>query len=80
MRLEVDEVLACDERAIAMRVTWRGTAVDGGGQLDYPLGLVIVVEDGRAISHDQYDHDDTDAILARFAELSGPSRSVAAMD
>ena len=71
LRFEIDEVLACDELGIAVRGAWCGTAVDGGGELAIPVGIVMLIEDGRMVSHDFYDHDDREAMLARFAELGG---------
>ncbi len=65
------EVLACDERVIAMRQTWRGHAADGGGELEVRLGVVNLVEDGVLVSADQYEYDDDATILARYAELGG---------
>jgi ketosteroid isomerase-like protein len=67
---EVDEVLACDERAIAFRCRWRGAGTDGVGSYEIRIGYVDVIEDGLRSSTDQYEHDDTDAMLARFAELT----------
>jgi class 3 adenylate cyclase/ketosteroid isomerase-like protein/tetratricopeptide (TPR) repeat protein len=72
-RLEIDEVLACNERVIAVRVGFRGHMIDGSGDFADLVGWVTVVEDGRALSTDQYDHDDDAAMLARFAELGGPA-------
>ena len=43
---EVDEVLACDERVIALRCTLRFLNREGGGRSEVPLGLVAVIEDG----------------------------------
>jgi tetratricopeptide (TPR) repeat protein/ketosteroid isomerase-like protein len=71
VRLEVDEVLARDDRVIAMRMTVYATTLDGGGRFDRPLGIVSVVDNGRILRHDQYDHDDTEAMLTRYAELGG---------
>ncbi len=71
VRLEIDEVLACDERVIAMRVAYRGHAADGSGYAEYPVGYAAVVEAGISVSIDQYDHDDDRAMIARYAELGG---------
>ena len=54
MRIEMDEVLACDERVIAMRATVRGTTPHGQ-HFEVPLGLVDVVENGLFVSADRYD-------------------------
>jgi ketosteroid isomerase-like protein len=71
VHLEIDEVLACDDRVIAMRLTVHGTNLDCGTRFDRPLGIVSVIEDGRMVRHDQYDHHDTNAMLARYAQLGG---------
>ena len=71
VRVEVDDVLACDERVIALRVTSRGTASEGGGEFELPLGIVEVIEAGRWKSADFYEHDDDAAMVARYAELGG---------
>jgi class 3 adenylate cyclase/ketosteroid isomerase-like protein len=77
-RMEVDEVLACDDRVIAMRTRVHGTNVDGGARIDRPLGIVSVVENGRIVRHDQYDHRDTKAMLARYAKLGGKRKRLRA--
>jgi ketosteroid isomerase-like protein len=70
---EVEEVLACDPRVIAYRFSWRGIASDvsGGGEFQTSVGQVCVIEDGLWQSCDQYDTDDREAMLARYAELGG---------
>lgn len=70
LRIDVDEVLACDESVIALRMTYLGSSRDGGGQVALPVGLVSVIEAGRCVIAEQYDHDDCVAMLARFNELS----------
>jgi tetratricopeptide (TPR) repeat protein len=69
-RVEFNEVLACDERVIALRMTWRGHSRDGGGELALLYAAVVVVEDGLATSVDLYEHDDREGMLERFEELS----------
>jgi class 3 adenylate cyclase/ketosteroid isomerase-like protein/tetratricopeptide (TPR) repeat protein len=71
LRVDIDEVLACDARVIALRIAYRGTAADTGGPLEVPLGVVSVVKDGRMLGADNYPYDDDGAILARYAELGG---------
>ncbi len=71
LRHEVDEVLACDERVLATRVTWTGHAADGDGELSYAVSGVWVIEGGRLLSIDMYDYDDDAAVLARYADLGG---------
>ncbi len=68
---QIDEVVACDDRAIAVRITWRGTSTEGGGEFALQTGDVGVAESGRSVSQDVFDHADTDAMLARYAELGG---------
>ncbi len=72
--LEVDEVLACDDRVIAARTAWRGIVPDGGGPLELPVGLVILTHEGRALSWEQFEPDDREQMLARFAKLSEQQR------
>ena len=68
---EIDEVLACDDRVIAVTVTWRGIAADTGGAFALPVGNVSVIEAGHNVSQEQFDPGDRDALLARYAELGG---------
>ena len=70
LRIEMEEVLACDERVIAMRATVRGTSPDGQ-PFEVPLGLVDVIEDGLFVSADRYDAENRAAMLARYTELGG---------
>ncbi len=70
-RFEIDEVLACDEQVIAYRMAWRGTALDGGGRFESPVGFVCVIEDGNERSADLYDPEDGQGMIARYAELGG---------
>jgi ketosteroid isomerase-like protein len=70
-RIELEEVLACDERVTVMRQTWRGHAADGGGEMAVPLGFVNVIEQGRMRSTELYHPDDRKAMIARYAELGG---------
>jgi ketosteroid isomerase-like protein len=71
IRMEVDEVLAVGESAIAMRLRWVGTMVDGGGPFSMEVGQVVAVAEDRITSIDQFDPSDRDAMLARFAALTG---------
>ncbi len=69
--VEWAEVLACDERVMAMRATWSGTANEGGGAFELPFGVVTVVEEGRRVSDDFYAAEDRQAMIARYAGLGG---------
>lgn len=68
-RIELDELLACDERTIAMLAAVRGTAPDTGA-FEVAFGTVNVVDAGRFIRIELYDPDGTDAVLARYQELA----------
>ncbi len=77
--LDVDEVLACDDRTIAARITWSGTASEafGGGDWSFPLGVVVLMDGDQAVRFDQYEATDTEAMLTRYTELSsgvGPAQ------
>ena len=74
VRLEIDEMLACDDRVSALRMTYRGVGVKAG-ELEYPLGCVFVIEDKRIVSQDMYEAEDREAMLARYAELTSGPRS-----
>ncbi len=71
IRQELDEVLASDDRLVAAAVTFRGTGADGGGEFELRMGYVTAFEDGLIISSDFYDHDDRQALMARYRELGG---------
>ncbi len=75
MTMHIDDVLACDERVIALRVRYQGHSIDGSGEFAIPVGYVTIVEDGLAVRTDMYEVDDVQAILARFAELTGEAPS-----
>lgn len=72
--VEVDEVLACDERVIAMWTTTRGLGMDSAGRFELCLGAVVRCANGLIAFWDQYDHDDRAAMLACFAELASSER------
>jgi ketosteroid isomerase-like protein len=71
LHVEVHDVLACDDRVIAMRIAWVGSSLEGGGKLELPVGVVCAIEGGQFTTYDQYEPDDTEAMVARYAELSG---------
>jgi len=75
LRLEVDDVIACDEHVIAMRYTWRGHGLKAG-EVALSVGAVTVIEDGLWVSLDLYEPDDDQAMLARYAELGGHTRTL----
>ncbi len=70
VRFAIDEVLACDDRVVAIRASYRGQGPGGRGQFAFVAGFVTVVEGGHSIQVDQYEYDDDDAMLARYAELT----------
>jgi SnoaL-like domain len=69
-RFTIDEVLACDERVLAMRASYHGHGPGGRGEFAYVAGFVAVVEDGHSVYTEQYEYDDDAAMLARYAELT----------
>jgi ketosteroid isomerase-like protein len=71
VRLEPDEVLACDDRVVALRGAFRGQAIDGGGPFELPLGSVVVFEDGMFKRIEQFEAEDREGMLARYRELGG---------
>lgn len=70
VRFAIDDVLACDERVIAMRASYHGQALGGRGEFAFLAGFVTAVEDGHSLHVDQYEYDDDAAMLARYAELT----------
>jgi hypothetical protein len=71
VRCEAEEVLACDgERVIAVRAAWRSGGTRTAGPWEIPVAYVTVFEDGLVKSHDLYETDEVDAILARYRELT----------
>jgi hypothetical protein len=75
VRAMIDEVIACDEHVSAILLRYVGSAAEGGGAIEIPVGYVSVFAEGRAIRGEQFDPSDRDAMLARYAELGG-GRSV----
>jgi len=75
LRVDVEAVLAADERVIAVRGVYRGTSSDGGGRFELPFVVVTVVEGGLIQSTEIYAHEEQEAALARFEELRGRSAS-----
>lgn len=70
VRFAIDDVLACDERVIAMRASYRGQGPGGRGEFAFLAGFVTVVENGHSVHVDQYEYDDDAVMLARYAELT----------
>jgi class 3 adenylate cyclase/tetratricopeptide (TPR) repeat protein len=72
LRIDIEEILACDNRVIAgrFRLSGRATADAGGGRWEISAGTVMVVEHAQFVSSDRYEYDDEAAMLARYAELS----------
>jgi SnoaL-like domain len=71
IRFAVDDVLACDERVVALTVSYNGRAQGGLGEFAYISGYVAVIEDGRWASTSEFEHDDEQAMLARYRALGG---------
>jgi SnoaL-like domain len=70
VRFTIDEVLACDERVVAMRASYHGSGIGGHGRFAFEGGVVTVVEGGHSITVDHYEYEDNEAMLARYAELT----------
>ena len=71
IRFAIDEVLACDDRVIALTVTYKGRGQGGLGEFNYISGYVAVIEDERWVSTSEFEHDDHDAMMARYKALGG---------
>jgi hypothetical protein len=71
IRFAIDEVLACDDRVIALTVSYRGLAQGGLGEFSYISGYVAEIENGRWFSTSEFEHDDHAAMLARYRALGG---------
>jgi predicted ester cyclase len=73
VRFAIDEVLACNDRVVAIRASYDGHGLNGRGAFAFLGGFVTVVEDGHSVSVDQYEYDDEAAMLARYRVLAGHS-------
>jgi class 3 adenylate cyclase len=69
-RFEIDDVLACNERVIALRAAWRGSGRDGAGAFEIEMGLVTVLEGGRQQRIEVFEPDDRRSLIARYSELA----------
>ena len=69
--LDVVEVVACDDRVMALRYKLCGHGTDGGGEMEVPQGSVVMVEDEQLVSVELYDIDERAAMLKRYEELGG---------
>src|SRR6185437_9705324 len=59
IRIEVDEVLASSDRAIAIRMKWTGHSQDGGGEFVVEAGQVGVLDDqSRVVLVEQFETED----------------------
>jgi hypothetical protein len=70
VRFAIDEVLACDERVLAMRASYHGQGPGGRGEFAYVAGFVTVVERGHSMHTEQFEYDDDAAMLARYTEIT----------
>jgi len=71
IRFAIDEVLACDDRVIALTVSYQGRTQGGLGEFSYISGYVAEIENGRWFSTSEFEHDDHAAMLARYRALGG---------
>lgn len=67
---EVGEVLACDDRVIALCTTMHGTDNDHSRSVKITYGAVAVIENGLVRRLDRYEPDDRPAMMSRYAELA----------
>jgi hypothetical protein len=71
IRFAIDDVLACDDRVIALTVSYNGRSQGGLGEFTYISGYVAEIEDGLWVSTSEFEHDDDEAMLARYRALGG---------
>jgi hypothetical protein len=71
VRFAIDEVLACNERVVAMRASYNGHGYGGSGAFAFLGGFVSVIEDEHSAAVHQYEYDDEEAMLARYRVLAG---------
>jgi len=71
IRFAIDEVLACDDRVIALTVSYRGRAQGGLSEFNYISGYVAEIQAGRWFSTSEFEHDDHAAMIARYGALGG---------
>ena len=74
--LDYDEVLACDDRVIVIRIAFRGHGRRpvSSSTRSAPCSLF---EDGLWRGIDYYEPDDVGAMLAPFAQLGAPQSTIA---
>jgi predicted ester cyclase len=70
IRFAIDDVLACDDRVIALTVSYNGRGQGGLGEFAYISGYVAVIEEGLWVSTSEFEHDDEETMLARYRALS----------
>jgi hypothetical protein len=71
VRFTIGEVLACDDRVVAIRASYRGQGPGGRGEFAFVAGFVTLVEGGHSVHVDLYEYDDDEAMLARYRALTG---------
>ncbi len=71
VRCSVDEVLACGDSLIAVRCMFVGAVGDGGGLIEIATVYLSVLDGDIAVRGEQFDPDDREGILRRYAELGG---------
>jgi ketosteroid isomerase-like protein/limonene-1,2-epoxide hydrolase len=76
IQIEITEMLASDEHVNVALVNYRGHNSEGGGLFEFPVGFVTAWADGGMVSTDVYEHEDREAMLARFAKLNAGNGSV----
>jgi hypothetical protein len=62
LRFETGEVVSSDERTVALRGSWIGTAANGEGELSLQMGMVVTIDAEKVTALHLYEHDDLEAI------------------
>ncbi len=66
-----DDVIALDDRGLAARMTFFGTARDSGGAMENSVcALFLFGDDGRVSYSELFESEQTEEALARFVELT----------
>ena len=66
-----DDVIALDDRALAARMTYFGTARDSGGALENSVCALFLFGDDGCVSYSElFESEQVEQVLARFVELT----------
>jgi class 3 adenylate cyclase/ketosteroid isomerase-like protein len=76
VRVDVEQVIACDERVIALAGAYRGTSSTEGAEFEIPFAVVTVIEDCLLHRTEAFEPEDRAAIIARYHELARATASL----